>query len=598
MAQPLPRFEELGVRVGQAPPISSAGAEAAARTGQTLAENLTRLSSFAFEEANKEARVLGLEYGAANAPTAEQTRIAAESGKPIEVPGGTSSTFGRAAREGALSVMEMNLAAEARDKMAELHVRAVKSEMAPDSFQKELNSIIDGYGSALAKVSPATSAGLRAKLASDASSKYVAHADWFIKKQEAKTKMVAMGEIEKLIASIDEEVSGGDRIIQTENGSVVSTIDSRVAPKRTEIVQHAMRLNDPTLMKTKLDEFQKKLFESKRNFITKSTHGDDGVPTAENYFRTVDNSISDPTKDPKFASYKTDKQIQMISAARMWNGMSEEERNQTRDHIRTQMSQSLAIKAQMNTAADYDRTRRINSAKIEAQKAFMTPGTEGEVALKAALDKLEEENDADGFKTYATLAADNGVSSHQATVFNLKRLQINGQLTEEAIVQQVADRNLSHSDARSFLQELSVSRDKNFDEAMSYVRDEFQAFDKSIMRMANMEAQNDADKKVMDLHKRMIMVRREKPDINLMEWAKAEVGKLKQEGPKATDIDTARIGVAQLRKDLGVPVETSLDDLNRALTGAIDRGNPKFNNPGVISAARKNIEILKSAEAK
>lgn len=590
----LPRYEDLGVRIAPATPVNTAGAESGARMATSIADNINRLTTFAFDEANKQAKEEGIEYGVANAVTIDQIRKAQESGQPTPQVGDMSTTFGRAARAGSLFALEKSVEIEARNKIAELHATARAQEMSPTDYQKAMQDIITGYGSSVAAVSPHSAATVRASLATVASSQFIAYSDWHLQRQQAHQKIQAQVGIEGVIKGVDMMVQAGDRVDPTTGA--VTTSEQILTGERNKILRWADAARDPELAKTKLKEFNDAVLTAKKNVIATATHDERGVPTSDAYFSVLNGTISDPTKSPAFASYPEDKQRRLMAAARIWNGMDENQRNETRDQIRTQMTNHFELESKMNTASDYQRSKRVNAAKVEAQKAFNTPGPEGEARLKLALEKLDMEGDAEGYAKYSSLAIDEGVNSDAYTLQMLKRRQVNGTLTEDDVVGFVNARRLGHKDAKDLIGNLSITRERNFDQAMIMVRNELGLPDKSIIRSLQSVEEREAEQKVANIQTKLIEAKRAKPDLDVYDMAKKEVADIKQVGPTQAEIDSARSRIGQLRLQLNLPATATYDQINQALTKAIESGNKSYENPSVSALYRSSLKTLMKIE--
>jgi len=100
----LPRYRPLGAQIPSLPTVDYAGtARAQARVAQTIGQQLDRMASVAFREAEIQAKIEGAEYGATNAPTAQELLdMQSEEERAELMPGGTGTVYDRAAREAAL----------------------------------------------------------------------------------------------------------------------------------------------------------------------------------------------------------------------------------------------------------------------------------------------------------------------------------------------------------------------------------------------------------------------------------------------------------------------------------------------------------------
>jgi len=583
MAQPLPRFEELGVRVGQVPPISSAGAEAAARTGQVLVENLNRLTSFAFEEANKQAAAEGLEYGAANAPTAQQIKDAADKGEPPPMPGDQSTTFGRAARQGALAAMKQSMEVEARNKIAELHATARQTEMTPQAYQKAMQDVIDGYGTAAAKVSPATALGVRASLSTMASSQFIAHSDWYLTKQQAKQKIQYIGGIDTLINGVEQDIAAGDTVANTPNGQSVLTVQQRLDLKRVQITNLAAAVNDPDLLKTKLKEFNERVEKAQTAYISTWTQGSDGVPTQDRYTQVMTGKFQPPTSGDPEQDAKT------MRAQRMWQSMTPEQRTNVQTEVRRQMKAAFELESAIETTKERQRKEQQANNRVDFMKAWAVNDPE---AQQIALQKMETLHDAEGFEKYSKLVGEQRSYTEPGLLFKLDNEIIRGTLTSERVATLVGERRLSDSDARALLPKIEGAQDKALQTAMANVKSRLGYPDRGLISPS--ADQRRAEQQVQAIHASLL----EKQRNAIMSgktvdyWSEAQklIEAQLNSGPSQKDLAAAEAQINGLRRQLNLPETATLDNVRDALSKSV--ADKKF-NANAATTYYQSIDMLK-----
>lgn len=581
MAQPLPRYEELGVRVAPVQPISLAGAEAAARASGALVDNLNRLTNFAFEEANKQARAEGIEFGAANAPTAEQIKAAADSGSQLNVPGDTSTTYGRAARESALAVMKQNVEVEARNKIAELHATARQTEMDPSAYQKQMQAIIDGYGSAVAKVSPATAFSVRASLSTMASSQFIAHSDWYLTRQQAKQKIANIAGIDTLINSVESDIAAGDSVLDTPNGPQAVTAEDRLNLKRVQITRLAASVNDPDLMKTKLKEFNDKVEKAQTAYISTWTQdGSTGVPTMKKYDQIMSGKID--AADPSSARVQ-----------QMWKSLTLEHRTKVQDEVRRQMGATLELDSKIEAARERQRKEDQANNRVDFMKAWQTGDAAGQTA---ALEQMQKLHDSEGYEKYSGLVNDSGAPSKPGIMFQLENEVIRGTLTSERVATLVTQKQLSFSDARSLLPKIEAAQDKALESAMKEVKARLGYPDRPLINPT--AAQRAAEQQVQAIHSSLLEKRRAAIMSNgtVDYWAEAQkqIEAQQNKGPSQQDISNADAQVKGLRKQLNLPDDATLDAVKQALAARV--ANKQFNSAGA-STYYQAIDLLKKSGA-
>ena len=141
----LPRYRPLGAQIPSLPQVDYAGtARAQARVTETISRQLDRMAGVAFREAELQAKIEGAEYGATNAPSAQEL-LTAQSDEQREAltPGGTGTVYDRAAREAALRVIGTNLETAARNEIAAVRANAKVDFMPLDQVQNEIDAIIN-----------------------------------------------------------------------------------------------------------------------------------------------------------------------------------------------------------------------------------------------------------------------------------------------------------------------------------------------------------------------------------------------------------------------------------------------------------------------
>ena len=79
------------------PQVRFVAQEAEARAKSGLAQSLQRMSNYFLQQAEQKAQIEGAEYGALQAPTQKQIIDAVQDNEAVELPGGKTTVFCRAA---------------------------------------------------------------------------------------------------------------------------------------------------------------------------------------------------------------------------------------------------------------------------------------------------------------------------------------------------------------------------------------------------------------------------------------------------------------------------------------------------------------------
>jgi len=155
MAQ-LPRYQRLGLQTRQPGNIDFADTREQARYAQTLAQQLDRMSEFAF----KKSAEMAVERG--------QERVREEGALPtleaIEEKGGPRGIAERAAVDAANRIAVVEIETLATADMQALTIEADKKNMSMPAYQAALADINDGYKASLSVVDPVAAGVLGARL--------------------------------------------------------------------------------------------------------------------------------------------------------------------------------------------------------------------------------------------------------------------------------------------------------------------------------------------------------------------------------------------------------------------------------------------------
>ena len=207
------------------PRVNFAAEQEIARGRNQLANNLNRLSNFVMSMAEDKAKIEGAEYGALNAPTAEQINDAFVAGEELELPGDDRTVFGRNARRAALSIAGDEISALASNRATELTTLYEQSltaygqsqqfrdaaerdfgitDFSPGALADKLDEVAAGYGGVLDETSPALAREFRAKQGITNHSSYASYLEEYVKVENKRleTKFRAAHEQEYSVPNI------------------------------------------------------------------------------------------------------------------------------------------------------------------------------------------------------------------------------------------------------------------------------------------------------------------------------------------------------------------------------------------------------------
>lgn len=196
-----------GGRVNLAAPIATSyNAQATQRGSQMVAQSIDRMVGFFQDQEAARIKVDAANYGAANAPTAEQINAARESGQELTLPGDNNTLFGRVARQAAANTVTDTIELTARQAIDAAVLQAELSRGNPADLQDSLDAIIQGYGSTFDETVPSMATRLKAKLSMVAHSKYSSYHSSYIKEARADGKAAWMTNILTDLNDIDEDI--------------------------------------------------------------------------------------------------------------------------------------------------------------------------------------------------------------------------------------------------------------------------------------------------------------------------------------------------------------------------------------------------------
>ena len=170
------------------PQDTAAPAEAIQRGMAKLSNSMDRMSQFFNEKARMEAEIEGAQYGARNAPTAEQLQDAFQSGDELELPGGFGTVFDRAARKAALDITQNEVEFEARKRINEIITAATMNGTNPSTILDDIDAVTHGFAATFDDSSPGVARKLRAGLSIWANSKMASYENSYIAEQKTKSQ--------------------------------------------------------------------------------------------------------------------------------------------------------------------------------------------------------------------------------------------------------------------------------------------------------------------------------------------------------------------------------------------------------------------------
>ncbi len=195
----LPRYQRIGLKTRQPQQMDFAATREQARLGQTISQQVDRMSDFAFKQAAQAAELRG------------QERVREEGALPtlqaLQEAGGPTTIAERAASDAANRIAVVEIESLAKQDMQNLVRDADKNNMSMPAFQASMADIQDGYAASLQAVDPVAAGVLSARLGDSAMTYQGRYSDIAFKKAEAVakervTQIVSIGSQEILDSAI------------------------------------------------------------------------------------------------------------------------------------------------------------------------------------------------------------------------------------------------------------------------------------------------------------------------------------------------------------------------------------------------------------
>lgn len=248
MAERLPRYRPLGIRLAPPARVDFAGAGAAeAASYQRLSSALDKISSYAFEEAGRRAKIEGEEFGYKLGQNPEQIKTALEAGANIDdIVGDPDTIFGAASRAAVGAQLRVELETDVRSKLAQLSAAIDGGDIVdPADVETEIDAITDGHSSLLSQFGGKYAAQYRATIGTLAAPVYKSALEQSYKLRNAAiaAKFTAGMESFKDIAfSIYNDYQGGQTKI---DGQVVLDADATFDVASRSLIDQAINTKNP-----------------------------------------------------------------------------------------------------------------------------------------------------------------------------------------------------------------------------------------------------------------------------------------------------------------------------------------------------------------
>lgn len=545
----LPRYRPLGIGVASLPSVNFAQTgQAQARVANTIASSLDRMSSFAFREAEVQAKLEGAEYGAANAPTAQQLEDATTPAEREELmPGGKGTVYDRAARSAAMETISLNLETAARQEITELRLTASATNMATSELQTKIDGVINGYSGALYDINPASSKRFRAGMSTVGNSAVVAHANKLAELRLKQDKIDAIAGIDTIKTSLPDIIANGDRVVD----GVAVTLTDLLAAERSKVFDHAEKIGDPALLKRQLDDFDK--------IVSKEMIGVVSDWAAE----------SPLARDAELMMGKiSDKRI-----ASIYKQMTPEQRRGAIDAVFSVTAKELQRESAMESKLSGDRKQNSISIRTDIAKEMNFPGSTGR-SVSDMLAELEVV-DPESFLTMSQSVYNSAGSNDPDAIVVLNTAQANGLMTHEILQQYLGNKKITFAEYQKRFEVLEARRNEGFAQAQQYIKNAINPVP-SLFGSAN----DKRNAQIGQITNDLMIARKLNPSIDPLTWVVARLEKEKPAGPTKKEIEKAQSLVDSFAKNQGISneIKNVQDKLADLISGNKAAGMKKYKN--------------------
>jgi hypothetical protein len=258
-----------------APRETAAPAQAIERGMNQLSSAMDRMSSFFGQQARMEAEIQGAQYGAKNAPTAEQLRDAFQSGEELELPGGYGTVFDRAARKAALDITQTEIEFEARKRINDILANAKRNNTNPATIVDDIDAVTHGFAATFDDSSPGVARKLRASLSIWSNSKMASYENSYIAEQKSRSQSNFIANTLSMMEGFDDFIASGIPTGQVDPDTgeeirIPMTTADMTALKMAKIEEARLKGLPASSLTTLANLFDKKLVDASNRVLVDS----------------------------------------------------------------------------------------------------------------------------------------------------------------------------------------------------------------------------------------------------------------------------------------------------------------------------------------
>lgn len=542
----LPRYRRDGLLSAVSPGFEGVGLREAARASETLTRAMDRVSQMAFQVAGEQAKIEGIEYGAANAPTVEQLAKAKEQGKDIKeiLPGDTFSIFGQAARATAIDMLTSTMETQARESIVGIQTRYELGQIDLAGMQENLTTIEDTYSAILSDIDPVAASRFRATIGLAGNSAFLSAAKSKVKAdKKAMETLLAVG-VQAMIDSVPTIVDAG--VTKANDGSIVTPNDS-INVLRAQIQKYGSQMeNGDTFIRENLRILDQRYNEALVGNV-------------------ADWVMEDPIKHTNQIMSGTIKDAGMNALV---SSMTTE---QIRDAKKAANDQMTAFFGRENQL--YQRNERLRGELFDAlvPQLFDAKATGRDEDVESILMRMADLKPVEATSMREAIYTTGGIDNAEV-VTGLDLLSTQGALTLDLINEKRADKEISESTYRRYLGAIEQQRNTDHNEALTFAENILRP---GVRGLINPGADDrKALKKLGDLENAMILEARKTPGYDRLQFAQNWLSG-QQQGPTEAEITQAKNKISGLAQVVGLSESASPEEVKAALAEKV--ASNKFN---------------------
>ena len=540
----LPRYRRDGLLSAVSPGFEGVGLREAARASETLTRAMDRVSQMAFQVAGEQAKIEGIEYGAANAPTVEQLAKAKEQGKDIKeiLPGDTFSIFGQAARATAIDMLTSTMETQARESIVGIQTRYELGQIDLAGMQENLTTIEDTYSAILSDIDPVAASRFRATIGLAGNSAFLSAAKSKVKAdKKAMETLLAVG-VQAMIDSVPTIVDAG--VTKANDGSIVTPNDS-INVLRAQIQKYGSQMeNGDTFIRENLRILDQRYNEALVGNV-------------------ADWVMEDPIKHTNQIMSGTIKDAGMNALV---SSMTTE---QIRDAKKAANDQMTAFFGRENQL--YQRNERLRGELFDAlvPQLFDAKATGRDEDVESILMRMADLKPVEATSMREAIYTTGGIDNAEV-VTGLDLLSTQGALTLDLINEKRADKEISESTYRRYLGAIEQQRNTDHNEALTFAENILRP---GVRGLINPGADDrKALKKLGELENAMILEARKNPGYDRLQYAQDWLNN-QNKGPTAAEIEQARAKISGLAQFVGLSESASPEEVKAALAEKVADGS-------------------------